>query len=70
MLRPRRAGATHHYRVKGDINGTALRGRWANIKTARIYITDALVKLQEATFTPKELEAIQKFKLVAVKAAG
>ena len=66
----RRGGATHHYRVKGDINGTALRGRWANIKTARIYITDALVKLQEATITPKELEAIQKFKLVAVKAAG
>ena len=66
----RRGGATHHYRVKGDINGTALRGRWANIKTARIYITDALVKLQEATFTPKELEAIQKFKLVAVNAAS
>ena len=56
--------------MKGDLNGTALRGRWANIKTARIYITDALVKLQEATFTPKELEAIQKFKLVAVNAAG
>ena len=66
----RRGGATHHYRVKGDLNGTALRGRWANIKTARIYITDALVKLQEATFTPKELEAIQKFKLVAVNAAS
>ena len=64
------AGATHHCRVKGDINRTALRGRWANHKTARIYITDALVKLQEATFTSKEPEAIQKFKLVAVKAAG
>ena len=66
----RRGGATHHYRVFGDINGTALRGRWANIKTARIYITDALVKLQEFDFTASELEGLKIFKKKAIKAAS
>ena len=66
----RRGGATHHYRVFGNINGTALRGRWANIKTARIYITDALVKLQEYDFTASELEGLKIFKKKALKAAS
>ena len=66
----RRGGATHHYRVFGDINGTALRGRWANIKIARIYITDALVKLQEFDFTKSELEALKIFKQKAITAAS
>ena len=66
----RRGGATHHYRMFGNIHGTALRGRWANIKTARIYITDALVKLQEFDFTKKELEALQIFRSKLIKAAN
>ena len=50
----RRGGATLHYRTVGDINATAVRGRWSNIKTARIYITDALAKLQELQFSESQ----------------
>ena len=59
-----------HWSSFKNIHGTALRGRWANIKTARIYITDALVKLQEFDFSTKELEALKIFKKKLLKAAG
>ena len=44
-LRPysiRRGGATHDFLVHGSVQKTILRGRWSDLKVARIYITDGL----------------------------
>ena len=43
----RRGGATHHFRVRGSLSLTTLRGRWSAEKTARIYINDGLATLSE-----------------------
>ena len=38
----RRGGATHYFLETGSLDLTAVRGRWQNIKTCRIYIDEAL----------------------------
>ena len=43
----RRGGATYNYRRFGNLECTALRGRWACLRTARIYTTDGLATQQE-----------------------
>jgi hypothetical protein len=47
-LRPysiRRGGATHDFRASNDIQRILLRGRWGNVATARIYLTEGLAEL-------------------------
>ena len=48
----RRGGATHAYRNSNDISSICVRGRWNSIKTARIYIADAVAQLSELQLTP------------------
>lgn len=36
----RRGGATAHFSTYGDINSTIFKGRWSDLRTARIYITE------------------------------
>ena len=38
----RRGGATHAFRSSNDLSRICFVGRWNSIKTARIYLTDAL----------------------------
>ena len=59
----RRGGATHHYRTFADVNATAVRGRWANLKTARIYITDGLARLQELHVGRLQASMLRDYKL-------
>ena len=48
----RRGGATHAYRNSNDISSICVCGRWNSIKTARIYIADAVAQLSELQLTP------------------
>ena len=45
----RRGGATELYRTTADIALTCSRGRWAHVKTARIYLNDAWASLAHIT---------------------
>jgi hypothetical protein len=47
----RRGGATHDYRMTGNLPAIMLRGRWGDMKTARIYLTDGLARAQELRLT-------------------
>ena len=59
----RRGGATHHYRTFAEINATSVRGRWSDIRTARIYITDGLARLQELQVDKKHEDMLQDYVL-------
>eukprot|EP00438_Fugacium_kawagutii_P002560 Skav209853 [mRNA] locus=scaffold1684:57346:57927:+ [translate_table: standard] len=48
----RRGGATHAFRVSNDLSAVCLTGRWNCLKTARIYLTDALAQLTEIHLDP------------------
>ena len=41
----RRGGATHDMMAHGDLPRTIFRGRWSDMRTARIYINDGLAVL-------------------------
>ena len=58
-----RGGATHHYRTFADVNATSVRGRWSNLRTARIYITDGLAKLQELQVDSRRETMLQEYVL-------
>ena len=45
----RRGGATHAYRTSNNLQAICVRGRWNALKTARIYICDAVAQLTELT---------------------
>ena len=48
----RRGGATHFFRATNDLSRVCFVGRWNSIKTARIYLTDALAQLTEIQLEP------------------
>eukprot|EP00971_Amphidinium_carterae_P196480 3899121-Amphidinium_carterae.1 len=57
----RRGGATFAYQRGLDMGGIAIRGRWANARTARIYINDGLSLLAQLAPTSRQrarLEAL------------
>eukprot|EP00438_Fugacium_kawagutii_P024604 Skav200072 [mRNA] locus=scaffold838:322357:322941:- [translate_table: standard] len=49
----RRGGATHSFRACNDLSKVCFVGRWNCVKTARIYITDALAQLTEIQLEQK-----------------
>ena len=55
----RRGGATHCFRISNSLDFTTVRGRWENVKTARIYIDDGLTKMRESGLALKALAAIE-----------
>ena len=42
----RRGGATEHFLMTGQLDATVVRGRWSNARTARIYINEGAVELE------------------------
>ena len=53
----RRGGACHYFLLTGSMDKTMERGRWANQKTARIYVNTALLeKNSAADATDKRLK--------------
>ena len=66
----RRGGATYHYRRFGNLDRTALRGRWACLRTARIYITDGVATQQEIRYTSEHKALFLRFRGVLMSAAS
>ena len=66
----RRGGATYHYRRYGNLDATALRGRWACFRTARIYVTDGLAAQQEINFTDEHWYMFRRFRRSLARAAS
>ena len=48
----RRGGATAYFRVTRNIEATLDRGRWSNVRAARIYVNDGLAKEVELRLPP------------------
>lgn len=48
----RRGGATHAFRATNNLSQVCFVGRWNHIKTARVYLTDALAQLTEIQLEP------------------
>ena len=57
----RRGGATQHYRLFASLDATCVRGRWANTRTCRLYINDAIAALNELQITPGQTLALEKW---------
>ena len=49
----RRGGATAYFRVTRNMEATLDRGRWSNVKAARIYVNDGLAKEVELRLPPE-----------------
>ena len=50
----RRGGTTHFFQITGSLDATVDRGRWGNVRTARIYIVTALTEV--ALFSDQQLQ--------------
>ena len=50
----RRGGATHDYMSNKNLAKTILRGRWSELKTARVYINDGLATLNCLNLSPHQ----------------
>ena len=48
----RRGGATHDFLMHHDLQRSLLRGRWGQLRTAKIYVTDGVALVQELKLTP------------------
>ena len=59
----RRGGATNFFRRQGSLDAVADRGRWGNVRTARIYINVALADLQTQSQPPAANQRISKFSI-------
>ena len=61
LFRPysiRRGGATHFYMTTGSLEQLLLRGRWSDIRTARIYIQDGVAALTHLSLSPTTLHRV------------
>lgn len=61
----RRGGATEDFRSHGQLDATCVRGRWANQRTCRIYINEAMMELSSITFSPTTLRSLAQKALIA-----
>ena len=57
----RRGGATAFFQKTGSMEQTLLRGRWASVSVARLYLCDALSQLPALTASPHTRVLVQKF---------
>jgi hypothetical protein len=57
----RRGGASHDFSIFLSFERTMSRGRWAALKTARIYVQEATLALTELQFSPEQLRVFEHF---------
>jgi hypothetical protein len=55
----RRGGATHDFLVHRDIARCLFRGRWADVRTGRIYIMDGAARMAELQTSPSAAKLIR-----------
>jgi len=56
----RRGGATHDFKASGNVIKTSMRGRWQNIRTARIYIEDGVAALTALRLSKEHQEMLRE----------
>ena len=56
----RRGGATHAYRTTNNLPAICHKGRWNSVKTARIYICDAVAQLTDLTLPDRTNRRLQR----------
>jgi len=61
----RRGAATVFFQATGSISRTAVRGRWQNEKTCRIYVNESMAELGEIRHSPQCRGLIEHFARVA-----
>jgi len=61
----RRGAATEFFRATGSLSRTAVRGRWQNEKTCRIYVNESMSMLGDIRHTPRCRDLVQHFAVVA-----
>lgn len=57
----RRGGATYFFLSCGNLDTTVTRGRWANSRTAKIYIDDGALALAEMRWSHRQKSAVRKW---------
>ena len=57
----RRGAATSFFRATASLSRTAVRGRWSNEKTCRIYVNESMCELADIKFSPKCRNLVQHF---------
>ena len=55
-----RGGATHFFRVTGNLSATLERGRWLSVSSGRMYITEGLSVLAHRRIRPATAAALRK----------
>jgi integrase len=58
----RRGGATHDFAAHGSVARTMLRGRWSDVRTARIYLTDGLATTTALRLSAGSIQQISLYK--------
>jgi integrase len=66
----RRGGATHLYKITGNMGLVIERLRWANIKTTRIYVQEAEAMLKELHLSTSQANRIQTGRLAFHRICG
>ena len=57
----RRGGASYEFLANHDVPRIVLRGRWSDIRTARIYVTDAAAQIAALRLSPASLQSIGQY---------
>ena len=65
----RRGGATHHFRMAGNLSATTERGRWRSKATAKIYITEGVALVADAAITPRQRAQLDRGRELLIKHA-
>eukprot|EP00971_Amphidinium_carterae_P347077 6488902-Amphidinium_carterae.4 len=60
----RRGGATYHYSVAQNLDLLTTRGRWKQVKTARVYLDQAAADLPTDLFTPQQVALVARARAV------
>ena len=58
----RRGGATHDYMQHGDVARTIMRGRWSDMKVAKIYIVDGAAVLAQTRLTSVQHDRLRHYR--------
>jgi len=66
----RRGAATEFFRATGSISRTAVRGRWQNEKTCRIYVNESMAEMGDIRHSGRCRDLIRHFARVAEEFFG
>ena len=66
----RRGGATHDFLSHHNVQRTLMRGRWGDVRTGRIYITDGAAQIASLRISPQVRASMQLYSSLLLEASG